>query len=195
MFCGKCGNKLPDGAAFCPNCGAPAASGAQLPARPPVNTAKPAFNSAQKASGAMDGKKFVLDKKQAIGTVLANAIAEGAVGSILTLLIVIVLALIYIFGDSGGAFTGRDILLWILAFIIGSVVYFLLIIGSGTILVMMRFKDPNDPAFKLGAAREEAKIENFGEKYKVIEDICINISRFVAFVFTACLMSIWGYFL
>jgi len=34
MFCAKCGNELPPGAAFCPNCGAPVAGGTAAPSAP-----------------------------------------------------------------------------------------------------------------------------------------------------------------
>ncbi len=50
MFCAKCGSQVPDGTAFCPNCGAPV--GARPVMQNAQNTAQQAANNVQQTAGA-----------------------------------------------------------------------------------------------------------------------------------------------
>lgn len=91
MFCPKCGNQMPDGAAFCPSCGMQMnATGAQSNAAMPTPTVAPAPAAAPMATAVVENKprKSKLVPIVAIAAVLlclagvfASGILDGFLGN------------------------------------------------------------------------------------------------------------------
>ena len=104
MICNKCGANIPDGAAFCPQCGAkdPAAQPAQ-PAQEQFAQAQPAQNT-QPAQGAANAPKA-----NPLGGVMAKikdnkALKLGILGGAALIVIIIIIAVIAANAGGGAAY-------------------------------------------------------------------------------------------
>lgn len=207
MFCAKCGSKLSDGAAFCPNCGAPVSSGARSDVntpsgagaqvqRPPeaaapamnaaqygpANITPPVFSGAPPVGGPAGGQGFVLDKKQAIRDVCAQAVIGGLCGSIVVFLLDLLL-LAEDSVDSMDLITGSGIVFLILIYICTGIVCALPKIIFEAVAVRRRFRDPNDPAYKIGVIPDRTRKEKFRKKHKAFLSVCNEIIAVLVLVF------------